>query len=182
MLLSSLEFAKKDNQTLYLSVRALLSRLVVCSINMLFSDHVKMSLYEQAYGLTYLRIFVHYFLGLLLVLFLLALSNIWLVRLPLVKAYIVVTLVFYTVLNYINVDIIIARNNINLYFQTGKLDVYYLQGLSYDALPELTRLDNINNQDVAPLKKYLLTLKEHLASVLSFKSSIEVLIGTFKVY
>lgn len=76
-------------------------------------------------------------MGLLFVLFMLALTNIWLRKPPLVKAYIIVTLVFYTALNFVNVDKIIARSNINLYSNTGKLDIYYLQTLSYDAVPEI---------------------------------------------
>jgi|GEM_PF-3728356 len=43
-------------------------------------------------------------------------------KIPLIKSYIVVTLAFYTALNFINVDKIIAHNNINMYFKTGKLD------------------------------------------------------------
>lgn len=164
ILLSSMKFVNKDNQTQYTVVRSFLSLLVVFSLNMLFSAHFKMSLYEAAYGLTYLRIFVHYFLGLLLVLFLLAFCNIRFRKPPLVKAYIVVSLVFYTALNFINTDKIIARNNINMYLQTGKLDVYYLQNLSYDAIPEMLRLAKDNNPEIArQVQNYLLTLKQDLS-------------------
>ena len=43
-------------------------------------------------------------------------------------------------MNFANVDIIIAKNNINRYFETGQIDMVYLKGLSYDAAPEMQRL------------------------------------------
>ena len=43
-------------------------------------------------------------------------------------------------MNFANVDIIIAKNNINRYFETGQIDMAYLKGLSYDATPEIQRL------------------------------------------
>ena len=43
-------------------------------------------------------------------------------------------------MNFANVDIIIAKNNINRYFETGQIDMVYLKGLSYDATPEMQRL------------------------------------------
>ena len=43
-------------------------------------------------------------------------------------------------MNFANVDIIIAKNNINRYFDSGQIDVDYLKGLSYDAIPEIQKL------------------------------------------
>ena len=43
-------------------------------------------------------------------------------------------------MNFANVDIIIAKNNINRYFETGQIDMVYLKNLSYDAIPEMQRL------------------------------------------
>ena len=107
---------------------------------MLYSAHLRLKLYEEAYGYTYARIFAHTFIGLLFILFLLTLYKLWRRELPLVKAFVVAALLTYTTLNYINVDAIIARKNIDRYFRTGKIDLDYLQELSYDAIPELRRL------------------------------------------
>lgn len=163
ILLCSMKFVKTENKGLYIVVQGFLSLLIVFSLNMLFSANFKMSLYEEAYGLTYLRIFVHYFLALLLVLFLVASINIWLKKPPLVKAYIIITLVFYTALNFINVDKIIARHNIDMYFKTGKIDVYYLQSLSYDAIPEMTKLAQGNRAIPNQVNNYLFTVKQDLS-------------------
>ena len=35
---------------------------------------------------------------------------------------------------------IIARNNIDRYLETGEIDVEYLKGLSYEAVPEMVRI------------------------------------------
>ena len=43
-------------------------------------------------------------------------------------------------MNFANVDVIIAKNNINRYFETGQIDMVYLKNLSYDAIPEMQRL------------------------------------------
>ena len=158
--LTGMKLVNKENRIAYLLVRILLSLLVIFSINMLVSANYKMSLYEAVYGLTYLRIFVHYFMALLLVLFLLALAKNFWPKVPLVKTYIVVTLVFYVVLNFINVDRIIARNNIKMFNKTGRIDYYYLQQLSDDAVPELIRFADRSSPEISRQIKANLVAKK----------------------
>ena len=43
-------------------------------------------------------------------------------------------------MNFANVDVIIAKNNINRYNETKQIDMVYLKGLSYDAVPEMQNL------------------------------------------
>jgi hypothetical protein len=99
-----------------------------------------MLVYEQAYGFTYLRIFVQAFMVLLFFLFIINVVFIWYERLPIIKAYFIATLAVYIALNFTNVDVIIARNNIYRYTETGQIDMEYLRGLSYDAIPEMEKL------------------------------------------
>jgi hypothetical protein len=115
-----------------------------------------MGLYEQQYGYTYLRVFVYFCL--LLGAVLLSLTCIYVVRerFAIVQSCIITILVFYTGLNYANVDRIIAARNIDRYFETGKIDVKYLKELSYDAIPEITRLLDAKEPEVAgETKEYL---------------------------
>ncbi|GAI55613.1 unnamed protein product, partial [marine sediment metagenome] len=35
------------------------------------------------------------------------------------------------------------KNNINRYFETGQIDMVYLKGLSYDAIPENAKTSHI---------------------------------------
>ena len=139
ILLIGLHFTENDGKLDRL-VHGLRCLLVLCTAIMLYSAHLRLNLYEEAYGYTYARIFAHTFIGLLCILFMLTLYKLWRKELPLVKAFAIAALLTYTVLNYVNVDAIIARKNIDRYLKTDKIDLAYLQELSYDAIPELTRL------------------------------------------
>jgi hypothetical protein len=72
-------------------------------------------------------------------LFVINIIYIWLARLPIIKSYIIVFLAVYIVLNFSNVDEIIAKNNIRRYFDTGNIDMAYLKELSFDAIPEMNK-------------------------------------------
>ena len=151
ILLIGLRFTKNGGKLdrLVLALRCL---LVLCTVIMLYSAHLRLKLYEDAYGYTYARIFAHTFIGFLFTLFMLALYKLWRRELPLLKAFAVAALLAYTTLNYVNIDAIIAQRNIDRYFRTGKIDLDYLQELSYDAMPELTRLSVVDNGDMAGKK------------------------------
>ena len=151
ILLIGLRFTKNGGKLdrLVLALRCL---LVLCTVIMLYSAHLRLKLYEDAYGYTYARIFAHTFIGFLFTLFMLTLYKLWRRELPLLKAFAVAALLAYTTLNYVNIDAIIAQRNIDRYFRTGKIDLDYLQELSYDAMPELTRLSVVDNGDMAEKK------------------------------
>jgi hypothetical protein len=171
ILLCSIKYIAQKSRGVNRAVRCCLGLLVLFSLNMLFSAHFKMSLYETAFGLTYLRVFVHYFICLLLVLFLIALGRVWLDKVPLIKAYIVIALAFYTVLNFINVDRIIVRSNIDRYARTGEIDISYLQTLSYDAIPGMLPLAESGDREISrQVKEYLLQEKQRLSSAEPWQS------------
>ena len=148
ILLIGLRFTRNGGKLdrLVLALRCL---LVLCTVIMLYSAHLRLKLYEDAYGYTYARIFAHTFIGFLFTLFMLTLYKLWRRELPLLKAFAVAALLAYTTLNYVNIDAIIAQRNIDRYFRTGKIDFDYLQELSYDAIPELTRLSADSYGDMA---------------------------------
>ena len=151
ILLIGLHVTKNDGKLdrLVLVLRCL---LVLCTVIMLYSAHLRLKLYEEAYGYTYARIFAHTSIGLLFVLFMLTLYKFWRREFPLLKAFAIAALLTYTTLNYINVDAMIARKNLDRYFMTGKIDLDYLQELSYDAIPELTRLSKSDDGDTVSQK------------------------------
>jgi len=91
------------------------------------------------------------FLG---VLFVIAFYKIWNERISLIKPYIVVSIMAFMIINFVNIDVLIAKNNINRYLETGKLDTQYLRYLSYDTIPQLVNL--IDDDTVSlDIKKYL---------------------------
>ena len=165
ILLIGLHVTKNDGKLdrLVLVLRCL---LVLCTVIMLYSAHLRLKLYEEAYGYTYARIFAHTFIGFLFVLFMLTLYKLWRRKLPLVKAFAIAALLAYTTLNYVNVDAIIAQKNIDRYFRDGKIDLDYLQELSDDAIPELIRLSKSDDGDGVG-KKMAAFLREKQAELRS---------------
>lgn len=121
-----------------LMVRVLLGGLSLGALVVVASALWRMSVYEQAYGYTRLRVFVSAFELWLGALFLLVLAAGLRLRAGWVPqaavAAWVVTLVGLAVLNP---DRFIARENID---RSGTLDARYLSTLSADAVPELDRL------------------------------------------
>jgi hypothetical protein len=140
ILIFGLTFVKKESKRIFTAIRALLTLLVIFTFILLISAFYRMTVYEQAYGFTYLRIFTQAFMVMLFFLFIINIIYIWYPRLPIIKSFFIVSLAIYIILNFANVDVIIAKNNINRYFESGQIDVVYLKGLSYDAAPEMQRL------------------------------------------
>ena len=140
ILLFGITFVKKDNKRIFVAIRTFLTLLVIFTFILLVSAFYRMSVYEQAYGFTYLRIFVQTFMIMLFFLFIINIIYIWYPKLPVIKSYFIISLAIYIIMNFANVDIIIAKNNVNRYFETGQIDMVYLKSLSYDAIPEMQRL------------------------------------------
>lgn len=156
IVLCNINFTKKSGVRMGNANRILSSLLILCTAVMLLSAHLRMSLYEDAYGYTYLRIFTHAFMVFIFVLLIIALFKIWHERVPLLKAYIITAIAAYVIINYINVDSIVARNNIERYKKSSVIDTMYLTGLSYDAMPYLMGLVYDSKEDISEeMKKYL---------------------------
>lgn len=149
IILIVVSFIRKENRKVHLVSRVLLSLLVGFTFVLLISAFYRMLIYEQAYGFTYLRIFVQAFMVLLFFLFIINIIYIWYAKLPIIKSYFMMTLIVYIVLNFSNVDLIIARNNIDRYIETGQIDMEYLKGLSFDATCEMERLIGIDLKNVS---------------------------------
>lgn len=140
IVLICLKYIKKENTRLIKVANLLLTVLVIFTLNMLFSANFKLSLYEAAFGYTFLRVLVHLFMLLLFILCLVVAAGIWYIKIPIVKSIIVITIIMYTIINYINIDGFIAQKNIERYNATGKLDAHYLTSLSFEAVPYLVEL------------------------------------------
>jgi hypothetical protein len=140
--------------------RGLVIGVVVLTLVILVSAFRRMSLYEDAYGFTQLRVITHVFMVWLGLLFLV-------LALDLFRVYprlfwlgcIVVTAGFFATLDLMNVDAFIAHRNIERYHQTGKLDIGYLTTLSDDAIPEIATL--LDDPTIREHREYQ-TLLKHL--------------------
>lgn len=124
-----------------LLLRALLGLLCVLTLVVVASALMRMHIYEEAYGFTRLRLLVSVFeawLGVVVVLVLVAgvsLRGVWVPRAALLAG-----AVMLLGLAAINPDGYIAERNLERFEQTGRIDWYYLAGLSDDAAPALAGL------------------------------------------
>ena len=124
--------------------------LAVFTLIILVSSFYRMYLYEQEYGYTFLRLMVYVALITEAILIIPTVLYILDFKINLTKTYFVVIIVMYIIVNYINIDNIIAKRNIDRYFedQTGtyELDMNYIETLSVDAVGQVERLKGTNDE------------------------------------
>ncbi|HAM81882.1 DUF4153 domain-containing protein [Ornithinibacillus bavariensis] len=140
LLLCFLKFVKPAKKALAYFIKVMYSLLIVSSGIMLASAYMRLTLYEEAYGFTIDRILAHTFMLFLLVIFAYTLIRVWLEGISLLHFYMIAGLIFYTGLNAINLEEMIVENNLERYEQTGKIDIYYLNGLSFSGIDGLITL------------------------------------------
>lgn len=137
ILVIALQFTRSGGTISNIVHQVLLTLLIVCSAVMLYSAFMRLSLYEEAYGYTYIRFLVHAFMIFLALLLLIAGLRIRYTTIPLIRCYIVLALTAYVAMNYVGMDNQIAERNIERYHQSGQIDANYLANLSADAVPQL---------------------------------------------
>lgn len=135
---ATVNLAKRDAGSDRDLMKALLGLLCVLTLVVLFSALRRLGLYEEAYGFTRARFFVHVaivWLGLVIVAVMVAGVR-WEARwLP--RVVVGVTAAILLAVNLINPDAFIAHQNLDRYEATGKIDTFYLSTLSLDAVPVL---------------------------------------------
>jgi hypothetical protein len=163
ILLMNMNLTKLAGSLLNRIVRILNSLLIICTLIMLISAHLRIYLYENTYGYTYLRVLTHAFMVFIFILLAATFYKVWNERVSLLKSYIIIALFSYVIINFANIDVIIAENNIKRYQITGKIDVPYLSSLSYDAVPTLVTLINDKDKSVSlQIQNYLYYKREQL--------------------
>lgn len=121
--------------------QALATIMVGLTCVMLVSAAQRMYLYEEAFGFTQLRVYVHVFIAWLAVLFgVLLLALFRLKRQVFAFGVLLVGIGYLLTLNLMNVDHYIAERNINRYHEGRALDLTFLATLSLDALPAILPL------------------------------------------
>ena len=119
--------------------------LIIFTIVMIFSSFLRMYLYEQEYGYTFLRLVVYFILATELMLAVPTCVYVFNKKISLLKYYIVIFSVMLVLLNFTNVDRTIAKKNVDKYlmsanFDEKEIDFKYLKNLSVDSIPEIARL------------------------------------------
>ncbi len=110
--------------------------LIVQVFVIMASAFMRLVLYEQAYGFTTLRFYSHAFIVWLALVFVLLLYKLFVSRREdrLAFSILISVLTFAGAVNLFNPDAFIARQNMERYSATGKVDVFYLDRLSPDAV------------------------------------------------
>jgi two-component system sensor histidine kinase BaeS len=136
----TMRVASRETPRDRLLLRGLVGLLCVFTLAVVASALYRMSLYQDAYGYTTLRVFVdglELWFGLLVAMLLLAalrLSGAWVARAVLVSG-----AVFTLGFAVMNPDAWVAARNIDRYEATGRIDTLYLSSLSADAAPVLAQ-------------------------------------------
>ena len=115
--------------------------MLVFTLLIIISSLARMTIYQQNYGQTRLRILVDFTLITEIILLVPTALYITKENIDLVKTYFVIIVTMYCVVNFSNIDYIIAKSNVDRYIETGKIDDDYLKRLdNTDIIEQLLRL------------------------------------------
>ena len=143
LLLAAVQWSRREGST-WRAVRGLSALLTAESLVLLASAAWRMTLYVDAYGLSFKRFLTYWGMGMMAA-FLLAAA--WKVRRPdfrFCRVVFPLALAGWLVINCVPVDYLVAKDQVDRYLagESTALDVeYLLYDLSYDTLSQLERLD-----------------------------------------
>ncbi len=168
--------ANKRETTKFVSIYTKIMNLflIIFTGIMICSSFLRMYLYEQEYGYTFLRLMVYFILATEFMLIIPTIAYIFSKKVKLLKSYIVIISIMYALVNFTNVDKTIAKKNVDKYITDTKMgsiemeaeiDFKYLKKLSIDAIPDIIRLYE-NTEDV--------NLKSNIRMYLNKKYNKEV--------
>lgn len=116
--------------------------MVLLTLVIIGSSFFRMYMYESEYGYTLLRLLVYVALFTESVLLVPTVIYIFNSNFNILKYYMVICIVVYTFLNYVNVDFIIARRNVERFYEVEKIDLDYLKNDGTDNIEVLVLLYN----------------------------------------
>ena len=117
--------------------------MVIFTLVIIISAFARMTLYQQNYGYTRLRILVDYTLITEIILLIPTIIYILKNKIDLIISYFVIIVTMYCIVNFVNIDKFIVKNNINRYKETGNIDLNYLIEMNNtDLVEQLLELDN----------------------------------------
>jgi len=148
---------KEQEKSVYTKIMNIL--LAIFTLIILVSSFMRMHLYEQAFGYTFLRLMVYVILITEAILMIPTVMYILKPKMDLLKPYFIIIITMYVLVNYINIDGVIAKRNVDKFMTDQKaenIDFNYLSTLSVDSLSQIQRLVYINdnnNDDIIELKR-----------------------------
>ena len=143
VLLMSLTFSRREGRS-FAAVRLLGAVLTAESVLLLASAAWRMTLYVEAYGLSFKRCMTYWGMAIMALFFLAAAGKLAKPDFGFFRAAAPVALAGWLVINCVPLDGLVARDQVDRYLsgQSETIDVeYLLYNLSYDTLSQLERLD-----------------------------------------
>lgn len=142
-----------------------LMNILMCIFTVIIavSAFMRMRLYEKEYGYTFLRLMVYFILTTEIIMIIPTIIYILKGKINLFKSYFLIVTVMYVIVNFSNIDSLIAKNNVARATKLSetvvrKTDLYYLtRNLGTDAIPEIIKLYEIttDKKDKIELNNYL---------------------------
>jgi hypothetical protein len=150
-------WARRDRAGDTRLLRLLLGLLCLLTLVVLASALRRLTLYEDVFGLTHLRVTVHAAILWMAGLFgLVLVAGVRMRGRWLPRAAVLLTAGAVVTFTLLNPDGLIATRNVDRYEETGRIDLDYLRSLSPDAVPALSRLpDDIRSCALAPHRDLL---------------------------
>lgn len=142
LVLVALQLARQEGGA-WKALRVLATLLIIMSGVILGSAAYRMSLYVSVYGLSFKRFLTYWGMAMLGIFFAAALLKVWKKNFCYFKFLFAMAIAGWLVLNFCNVDRMVARYNVSLYQRnrTAVIDLEYLAyDLSYDTLDILGEL------------------------------------------
>lgn len=146
--------------------------LIIFTMIIVISAMFRMHLYEQEYGYTYLRLFVYFILATEILILIPILMNVCGQKFDTFSISLKIIICMYIILNFINIDYIIARNNIDRYLanpEKNRLDAFYISNCTgTDAINEKIKLLNASSDGLSyERKEYMNNIKQTIKNELS---------------
>ena len=141
--------------------------MLIFTIIILISSVLRMNLYEEKYGYTFLRLMVYFIQITELILIVPTIMYIINKKIEIFKYYFVIITSMYVLINFANIDKMIARSNVSRYFEKGEIEEidfeYLKESTAEDAIPELIELLNTQDEELkVEVNNYLYNKYEKL--------------------
>ncbi len=142
IILISKQYKNKKDQSSTKYINFMSIAMVFLTFIIIISSFMRMYMYESEYGYSLLRLLVYFTLITETILLIPTICYIFNNKYNIVKSYLAIITTIYIIINFINVDYIIAYRNLNRYYEKNDIDILYLENDYTDNVDVLLKLYN----------------------------------------
>ncbi len=161
IILITRKFETKKNESQYRYVKVMNVIMIFLTIVIIASSFLRMHMYESAFGYTTLRLLVYATLITESILMIPTVMYIFNENVNIAKSYMIIIICAYVAVNFMNMDYVIAKKNINRYYAVNDIDIEYLENYGSANIPLLIKLYNKTEDEIVKkeLGLYLYEMK-----------------------